>query len=254
MQLHPDLRKKWDHLNRDGAHLRLFDEAKFLALPFWWHGPTKDDGDILHNGTICKVETSARILGVTADHVYAEYLKDRATGKLLVCQFGDITVAPEERLIDRDEVLDLATFELTDIIGNRPRFVANSWPPGRPEVSEPVIYGGFPGYSRAADLEAATATFLFESVTGLIGDLSAQSIVMSVNYSKLWDADMPEGTISSIHPGGVSGGPVCRIDDVNTPFRIELVGFIYEQNDEYRCALARHADLIRADGTILHPR
>ena len=80
MQLHPDLRKKWEYLNRDGAHLQLFDEAKPMAVPFWWHGPTKDNGDILHNGTICKVDTSARIIGVTADHVYGEYLKDRPTG------------------------------------------------------------------------------------------------------------------------------------------------------------------------------
>ena len=254
MQLHPDLRNKWDYLNRDGAHLRLFDDAKLMALPFGWHGPTKDNGDILHNGTICKVDTSDRIIGATADHVYAQYLKDRATGERFVCQFGDITVVPEERLIDRDELLDLATFDLTDIIEDRPRFVVNTWPPRRPEVSEPAIYGGFPGCSRRAHLEAATATFIFESVTGLIGDLSAQSIVMNVNFSKLWDADMPEGTISSIQPGGVSGGPICRIHDGNTPFRIELVGFIYEQNDEYRCALARHADLIRADGTILHSR
>ena len=254
MQLHPDLRKKWDHLNRDGAHRRLFGEAKPMAAPFFWHGPTKNDGDIVHNGTICKVDTGARIIGVTADHVYAEYLKDRSTGKRFVCQFGDVTVVPEERLIHRDEWLDLATFDLSDIIGNRARFVAGSWPPARPKESDTVIYGGFPGYSRTADPELATATFHFESVTGLIGDVSAQRIVMNVNYSKLWDADMQEGTISAIDPRGISGGPVYRIQDAISPLRFELVGFIYEQNDEYRCALARHADLIRADGIIVDPR
>ena len=77
---------------------------------------------------------------------------------------------------------------------------------------------------------------------------------MNVNYSKLWDADLQEGTISAIDPRGFSGGPVYRIEDAVSPFQFELVGFIYEQNDEYRCALARHADLIRADGTIVHPR
>lgn len=225
-----------------------------MAAPFWWHGPTKDDGDILHNGTICKVDTGKRIIGVTADHVYAEYLKDRATGKPFVCQFGDVTVVPEERLIDHDERLDLATFDFSDIIRDRARFVARSWPPVRPKVGDPVMYGGFPGYSRTVELEAARARFSFQSVTGLIGDVSAQSIVLNVDYSKLWDADMPEGTVSAIQPGGISGGPVYHIDDAASPFRFELVGFIYEQNDEYRCALARNADLIRSDGTIVHPR
>ncbi len=221
-----------------------------MAVPFWWHGPTKEDGEILHNGTICKLDTGRRIFGVTADHVYSEYLKDRGTDRLFVCQFGDITVSPEERLIDRDEALDLATFELTDVIGNRERFVATSWPPPRPTVNELVIYGGFPGYSRSADLADAKATFQFESVTGLIGDVASHNIVMNVNYSKLYDADALEGTLARIDPRGISGGPVYRIDDWRNPFTFQLVGFIYEQNDFYRCALARHADVIRSDGTI----
>lgn len=48
------------------------------CAPFFWS--TQQDAlkppRLLHNGTICYVDTGRRHIGITADHVYRQYLKD----------------------------------------------------------------------------------------------------------------------------------------------------------------------------------
>lgn len=65
---------------------------------------------MLHNGTISYVDTGSRHIGITADHVYRQYLKDLEEHENVQVQFGGSTIYPEKRLIDRDRELDIATF------------------------------------------------------------------------------------------------------------------------------------------------
>jgi hypothetical protein len=101
---------------------------------------------------------------------------------------------------------------------------------------------------RRADLERAT--FGLDTVTGLVSDVTQQNLIVEVDYAKLSDADGPQGNVVSADPRGTSGGPVYRITDSAQGPGLEIIGFIYEQSELNRFVLARHADLIRPDGTI----
>jgi hypothetical protein len=220
---------------------------KARSVPFWWHGPREAAGVILHNGTLCAVNTGTRVIGVTAYHVYDKYLEERATDKSFTCQFGQTPVNPEDLLIDEYDRLDLATFDLSAVDGYRDRSVSESWPPARPKPGDLVMYGGIPGTPRRVDIATEQAHFIFDTITGLITDVGYESILIRVNYDKLLDADNLEGPIVSTVARGTSGGPVYRINESVEPFSLELVGFIAEADT---VLLARHASLVRADGTI----
>jgi hypothetical protein len=71
--------------------------------------------------------------------------------------------------------------------------------------------------------------------------------MVRVNHGKLLDADNLDGEIVSTVSPGTRGGPVYRVDESGEPFNLELVGFIAEADN---VLLARHAKLIRVDGTI----
>jgi hypothetical protein len=249
-KLHPLLKAKWDALGNE-VHQRLFDIALTMSVPFWWHGPTPDDPEIYNNGSLCLLDTGERVIGVTAWHVHEAYLARLALRKLFVCQFGGVTVFPEQILIDKNERLDLATFNLSAVVLDLEGFTTHrpqAWPPPRAAVHDLVVYGGFPGTRRRADLERAT--FGLDSVTGLVSQVTSQNLMVEVDYSRLFGVDGPEGTIVSADPRGTSGGPVYRVTDNPEGPGLEIAGFIYEQSEQNRFLLARHAGAVRSDGTI----
>jgi hypothetical protein len=111
------------------------------------------------------------------------------------------------------------------------------------------MYGGVPGEPRLVNMKTGQAHFMFDTITGLVTSVGFDSILITVNYAKLLEADNLEGPIVSTVGRGTSGGPVYRIDEYAEPFSLQLVGFIAEADN---ALLARHANLIRADGTIEH--
>jgi hypothetical protein len=174
---------------------------------------------------------------VTAWHVYDAYLQRLMKRRPFACQFGAVTVFPETRLIAESKSLDLATFDLADVTGALEGFAPSRplvWPPARPAIDDLVIYGGFPGKMRRSDL--IKATFPLDSVTGLVSQVTAENLVIELDYLRLTDADGPHGNVVSTDPAGTSGGPVCRITGAPG---LEIVGFIYEQH--HQTGLSSHA-------------
>jgi hypothetical protein len=250
-KLHPLLQEKWNALGND-LHLKLFDLAATMFVPFWWHGPTPANAAIYNNGSLCLLDTGTRVVGVTAWHVYDKYLTYLKRGAPFVCQFGGVTVFPERLLIDGSEKLDLATFDLIEVIDLLEGYVAHrpvAWPPPRPVVGDLAIYGGFPGTRRRPDL--VRPTFGIDAVTGLVSQVTQQNLVIEVDYARLSDADGPPGNVVSADPRGTSGGPVYRITDSAQGPGLEIIGLIYEYSELNRFVLARHADFVRPDGTIV---
>jgi hypothetical protein len=224
-----------------------------MSVPFWWHGPTPDNSEIYHNGTLSLVDTGEKIIGVTAWHVWNAYRIDLANRPRFVCQFGDVTVTPEVLRIAADERLELATFELTSIYSRLQAFgsVAHrpqSWPPTRPDVADLVVYGGFPGTERLHRLVEVTYPLI--TVTGMVTEVTTQNVRVEVDYKRLFDADGTEGELVGFDPAGSSGGPVYRIVDTPAGPDIEIVAFVYEQSEGLTFMLGRHADVIRADGFL----
>ena len=225
--------------------------ALSLCAPFWWHGQGNDNRyRILHNGTICYMHTGERVIGVTADHVYRQYLKDKALYKAFGCQFGGSTVEPEKYLIDHDETIDLATFAVPEVLigasGGSIHYPLQ-WPTPALQEREVVLFGGYPGMLR--EEKAVTADFPFQTFGSSVTAVSPDNIKLYLDMPNVY---WPFHDTDRFNPeiGGISGGPVFRVIERAPIDRLELVGFIYEYSETLDVMFARHASIIKRDGCI----
>src|SRR5215468_2138178 len=88
----------------------------------------------LRNGSWCLVDCGYGIFAVTAAHVFSEYHEAKGAAAQTVCQVGSALLDPEERLIDCNLDIDLATFRLdtSDAAAIGGRILSSteeSWPP-----------------------------------------------------------------------------------------------------------------------------
>ena len=232
---------------------RVSSLAELICAPIWWSVATPADARarILHNGTICYVNTGSRRIGITANHVYKEYLADKETrgAEAIECQFGSSTIYPEKHIIDYCERRDLATFVVIEVFVGASNHNLKShhnavrWPPHRAQKSEVVIYGGYPGELR--EDKGHIAELPFQWVVGHVNDVGEEHIVLEPGF-KTMDWQGPE---TNNKLGGWSGGPVFRLVEQEPITRLELIGII-TQSLQDQAVLARHADAIQTDGTL----
>ena len=224
--------------------------ARSHACPFYWYDDSLPVGNsVLHNGTITFVNTGAATIAISAFHVYNQYIRDRAKGPHIRCQFGSATVEPERYLFSSDENLDLVTFKLPDVLIAATRVAVHSavqWPPDRLKQSDLVVFGGYPGHRRTekyGTLESDFVTFI--SRVNQSSDDHA-SVYLNIPESH-WPADQSIGEQPDL--GGVSGGPVFRF--LTQPIEmLEFAGIIYESSQTFELVYARHADHISEVGAI----
>lgn len=241
-----------DSLEKLGYLPELRQLARIMCAAIWWHG-TDDEGQyrIFRNGTICFLHTGQRLIAVTADHVYRQYLADKERYRDFSCQFGGSTIVPETYLIARDEKLDLATFEFPEVLV-APANVSVHHPPKWPidplKVGEFVLAGGYPGILREA--KATVAELPFQSLGSKVTSVTEENIALQFDPSDIHWPLHPGESLNMIL-GGMSGGPIFRLIEGPPVDRLELVGFIYEHSEEYGLMFARHAAHIQADGKIV---
>lgn len=222
-----------------------------MATPFWWHGlDAEGTYRVLHNGTLCVFHTGVCQVGVTADHVYAQYLLDKERYASFGCQFGGATVEPEKWLIDRHSKADLATFRIPDVIlalaSLHPHHPVR-WPTEAVHEREVVIYGGYPGALR--EERTATVESPFQTIASAVTSASQSQMGLYLDLENLhWP--FHEGEKINARLGGMSGGGVYRMIEAKPVDRIELVGFIYEHSESFDLMFARHARFVAADGSI----
>jgi hypothetical protein len=220
------------------------------SCPFWWYDDDAPVGRaILHNGTISFVNTGKTTLGITANHVFEEYLKEKATNSKVKCQIGNVTVEPERHVISSDKTVDIATLQLPTILIAATGVTVHSapvWPPENLRESDLVICGGYPGIRRKENV--ATAEFDFVSFISRINQCSGDHVSIYLNIP---GSHWPQGESVGGTPnlGGASGGPMFRLrtEPLET---IELAGVIYEYNQEFELVFARHASHVSSDGLV----
>lgn len=243
-------RRELDRLAAAGYLPTIQKLAKDHSAPFWWHDATRPIGNhIEHNGTITFVRTDQETLGISCAHVHDGWLRDKAVNPNLVCQIGGITFDPEDRLIDINRRLDLATYKLSDVVVNGSRSIVHSprtWPPTDIADGELVILGGWPGILR----EKATGQthFYFASFITRIDQTSADHLAVHLNLA---EAHGLAGLLVPTSPdlGGSSGGPVFRIREEPIVL-LELVGVVYQYTAAFELLRGRRASSIRSNGTI----
>ena len=240
----------FDIAEKNGYLPGLRQIAKQSCVPFWWHGvSSNNEYKILHNGTLCLLDTGSNKIGITADHVYSEYLQNKQANPDIVCQIGGNTFLPENRVIDRSSELDLATFELSDIIvaASGGYFHApRHWPTGVVTEGDAILLGGYPGLLR--EEHHATADIPFQWFAGAATSVSPLNVSLNIDFKNLHQPLKPN---SPLNPqlGGMSGGPVFRLVP-GIIEHLELVGFIYEYHESFELILARPTICLQSSGQL----
>ena len=239
-----------DRLEKSGYLSVLRGLVKSHTCPIWWYDDRRAVGKaILHNGTVAFVNTGRKVIAITANHVYEQYLKDKRENADLKCQFGNVTVEPEHYSIAADANVDVATFELPLVLAMATGVTthnAGAWPPAELYESELIILGGYPGNRRSEKRHTVNSDFV--SFISRVGQSSDDHLSIHLNMP---ESHWPQGERLDSSPvlGGISGGPVFRIrsEPLET---IEFAGIIYESSHMYELVFMRHASYIQADGTL----
>ena len=232
--------------------------AMARCVPFFWS--TQQAGQpprILHNGTICYVDTGQRQIGITNYHVLQQYIGDVAMFPNVVAQFNGNTIEPESRIIDQNKKLDLATLDVPAIfVSSSTRNLMHhkpaNWPPPPVASGDLVLYGGYPGNLK--EISPGQAEFSFQSFIWRPTDITNVNIVLHVDFPHLFWPEREEEKINE-NLGGVSGGPVFRIreylDQPEKRIYYDLVGIVYEIYEGFEVVRARHIRHVLADGTLV---
>jgi hypothetical protein len=213
----------------------------------YWHA---DGGPVLHNGSMFFVRTEKALFGVTARHVYEEYL-ECAEAAPTIFQINDLVVAPKGRLIGTSTEIDIATFHITHselaLLGN----ITVPWPPQKPCEGAGVFVCGLPGSARGMP---APRTVTFKHFTALmrVDSVSERAISMvrqpNEEMVDLYGKELPPPNMDI---GGMSGGPIAvRMNTRGGVTCWFLSAVISEGHQAYDIIHGARADWINEDGTI----
>jgi hypothetical protein len=220
-----------------------------LTAPVCW-ASTGAASPVFNNGSIFFLNCGYGPFAVTADHVYAGYLKRRHDEPGLVSQIGRLAFPLDERLIDRDESLDVATFHITE--GEIERTTTwlhrpERWPPLPPEQGRGVFFTGFTREAREQDDTSVT----FGGVSLLVTATVVGEDTIKCQFDRESFVDMGSGIPPTrLALEGTSGAPLWTLVD-KPVVGWRLAGVVIQYNPPYEILVARRADCIRADGRLL---
>lgn len=241
--------------------------ASFVA-PIFWARPAPGGGVEIDNGSIFFLDCGDGCFGVTAAHVITGrggYREATERDLRTVCQIYSEPFNPEERLIDLDDEVDVATFKVSrDEVRSFGRTVLtghqSSWPPAPPQEGRGVLFAGFPGCERRL-VGPREIDWGIYGACGIATSVSDRDV--SCQFEREHWIDVmgkglpPEG----FKMGGVSGGPLLTIVEHKGIRSHRLAGVIYEgphpdQEEDPATTFglevlrARRADFIFPDGMI----
>jgi hypothetical protein len=233
--------------------------AKYAA-PVFWESRRKKEGSPIANGTLFLANFRAGCFAVTANHVYQGYLEDKAESPEMTCWIAPeafetrgkdaIPFDLEERLIDRLEDPDIATFKVTDgeadAIGTS---ITSLWPPILPEIGQPVVFAGYPGNER---LKVGPRELSFAPLPALMIATSVSDRQISCQFEREYLVQAPGFQEPRPHyeTGGMSGGPLFTVVERGGISRWHLGAVIKEGNASLDIVTAAPADCILKDGRL----
>lgn len=205
------------------------------------------------------------IVGVTADHVVQQYEEARAHIPSLVCQLGNIEFDLGATIIDRDDELDIATFNVTSHQFRECNGLAldctGAWPPPTPDRMRAISLVGFPEGTRIIRRDL-TADFAAYGALGAVDDINDRDILVTYDPGR----DQPMVRPVPVPPlgfnmSGCSGGPAIIHGERAGLHRWYPVGLIMRGPGGFTAGNAEAFDMIRVrrihflrtDGTIDRP-
>src|SRR5215831_4682860 len=126
----------------------LVETASRCTSWILWHvGVGAAEREIVNNGTVFFVDVGQGAFGVTAAHVIAGLEHAKLCHSDLICQVGNCLLDPSQRLIGRDDSVDIAVFRVTTSemleIGVDPHVAPAPWPPPAPQEGKGGFFGGY---------------------------------------------------------------------------------------------------------------
>jgi Trypsin-like peptidase domain len=228
----------------------LLDQAASQVKAFGWVQRRADGRLLIRNGTLFCLQTKKTLIAVTAGHVFEGYRKDKQSNDKIGCQFGDLPVTPEDRLIARDGRLDIATFRVEahelQQIGVSP---VTAWPPQVPQEDRGIFFAGFPAQQTR---ELGRREFSF----GIYGALTVAQTVTHHQITARFDRSYMHDIRGLGLPAegydlsGVSGAPVFTLLEKKGVHSWALGGVVSEGAATLEMMTAVRADFIREDGSL----
>lgn len=240
----------------------ISDLAHNLCAPLWWNEPDQvGPGHGRMAGTVCLVNTGSAILGITADHVHTWITERLDSGAVQWCQLGGHTFDPRNHIVDRDPVLDLATYRLSEIqisATGRHLHSPRSWPPPRLAANDICVTGGYPwelsftqpapdgpAYSQAPTHRNVSFVHFFSRLTDSAADMD--HILIGEKTSIPWHG---KGLPPDTNLGGMSGGPTFRFSE--SPGELSTLTLCsITSKHSFEVIHARPLTLVHEDGTIV---
>jgi len=217
-----------------------------------------DDANIT-SGTGSLVRTPEKKLCVTNWHVIDAFRQKYLRNKNVTLHVGQFQVHLDQKLIDEDEILDLAVLDFDDVEPADFQFTKDinkgflefkGWPPVLPKEGSFVMFGGFPRDERLN----ADRNIIYGFVSAgaaMAYSVSDTNIVCRVEEDRAYIDEAGFHKHPSIDLAGMSGGPVLVERTTDTGIVVlDLVGFIYEHIAAYDALRIRPATYLNIDGTL----
>lgn len=222
--------------------------AKAQCAPLIW----TDENDIYEGGTMTFLRTSKAILGITNRHV-ADGMEKHVHRSDVVFQLGAARFDPK-RLIQKHPDLDLATYELSDVLLATTRHQAasvRSWPIEKPNEDDTLFMGGWPGSDRQRKADGSL-DLPFSWIAARIGGEPGRYISVEPNMEDR-TAISDQAMQPIVDFGGWSGGGVYRYvgeEQGSTIEYLELCGIVAESHESGYFVMAHDLTSLNEDGTF----
>ncbi len=227
--------------------------AASLVAPIYFAPRDGAGNNAINNGTIFFLDLGQGPFGVTADHVLRAFLNRKQAEPGLRCQIAELPFEPEDRLIDRDDYRDIATFRIEaeelSRLGNavhRPRY---RWPPKPPERGQGVLFAGYPGCERrlVGRRKVEFGICLAAPVASAIND---RAVICQFERAHWIDAFGSAPPPENRFLGGLSGAPLWTVSGRGGKASWRLGGVISAFSQNWDLLFAKHAACILPDGRL----
>jgi hypothetical protein len=218
------------------------------CAPIYWYYP---GDEIFDNGTLTFVHTPHRLMAITAAHVVRGFQAAHAAAKrpIHLQVMNAILNLEPIAICDR---LDLATLAIDDdLLARLGKEIQplSTWPPTLPQPGRGIMLAGYPGGDRRQLSPTAVEWGLFTAL-GI-----ARTVI---SHQITWVAERNADIITNLplqhRLGGLSGGPLIGIfERPGGPMQFALSGIISQAHQELENVIARRADFINDDGSIIEP-
>jgi len=243
----------------------LSEHTLRVARPLFWHIGMRNGG-VPKGASAFILRFEQRLVAVTADHVFEQYLADLQADDRTVCQLAAGQVRPQDSVIARSAKLDIATFEIdprqldairADTIDCR----GSAWPPPNVEEGDTLTLTGFLDKQRN---KIAPNHYAMEAwgAHGIADAVSDRDIMTIYEPERVLHArfDVPKPPLG-FNMSGCSGGPALLVKPVNGLLRWFPVGLIYKGPDgkaegefaSFDRIHVRRIHFLDTDGTINEP-